>query len=295
MIPVVKIQVADISKAMGHEVHIARLDRLHPVISGNKIFKLKYFIIKAKEEGISRLLTYGGPYSNHLAAAAFACREAGLELTAIIRGEEPPVKSHTLAACESYGMKCHYLQRKEYAEITKGMDPQGALIVNDQLVIPEGGYHLLGMKGASEISDAVNAPSYTHVCLASGTATTLAGMLASSKPGMSVMAVNVLKGESDIRLRLEALGIGDEIRRLQITEGYHFGGYASHHRTLFEFMNAFHNETGIPTDFVYTGRLLFAVKDLITLNRFPPGSRLLCLHTGGLQGNASLPEGTLHF
>lgn len=293
------IAITDISHALQNggrcEIHMARLDKLHPVISGNKIFKLHHFISLAREKGICRILTYGGAFSNHLAAAAQACHDAGLELTAIIRGEEPKQKSHTLMACEKLGMKLIFVSRDEYTRLTNKTNPQDPVIAEDQLIIPEGGYHRLGMQGTGEIIKYTNGENYSHFCLPVGTATTLAGILYASGPSTRVIGISVLKGSSDIPQRLEALGLIEKMVRADITEGYHFGGYAKGKPELFAFMNDFFKETGIPTDFVYTGKMMYAVRDLIAQGYFPAGSKVLCLHTGGLQGNVSLPTGTLNF
>jgi 1-aminocyclopropane-1-carboxylate deaminase len=277
------------------EIHMARLDRLHPMVSGNKIFKLHYFLKLAHENKIRNILTFGGAFSNHLAAAAWACREEGFELTAIIRGEEPKHKSHTLKTCDSFGMKSVFVSREEYARLTSATDPQSSVIEDDRLIIPEGGYHMLGMQGAGEILTYIGADKYTHICLPVGSATTLGGILSTSGPSTNIMGISVLKGPSDITQRLAALGLAQKTDRLDLIEGYHFGGYAKTEPELFTFMNQFFHETGIPTDFVYTGKMVCAVKDLFAKNYFPPGSNILCLHTGGLQGNASLPPGTLNF
>ena len=268
---------------------------LHPVISGNKIFKLYYFIKLAREKGIRNIMTYGGAFSNHLVAAAQACHDEGLQLTAIIRGEEPEQKSHTLLACEKLGMNSIFVSREEYARQTRDADPLGPIISENQLIIPEGGYHQLGMQGAGEIIKALNAENYSHICMAVGTATTMAGILSASHQSTKVIGISVLKGPSDIPQRLEVLGLSDKINRTDIIEGYHFGGYAKGKPELFTFMNDFFEKTGIPTDFVYTGKMMYAVSELKTKRYFPEESKILCLHTGGLQGNASLPAGTLNF
>jgi 1-aminocyclopropane-1-carboxylate deaminase len=293
------IEITDISHAFQTNglchIHMARLDKLDPVISGNKIFKLHYFLKLAGEKGIRNILTFGGAFSNHLAAASQACHDEGLELTAVIRGEEPEQKSHTLLTCEQLGMKTIFVSREEYTRLTKDADPLGPVIAEDRLIIPEGGYHQLGMHGAGEIIKYTNGENYSHICLPVGTATTMAGILFSSRPPTKIIGISVLKGPSDIPQRLEDLGLAEKKFRADILEGYHFGGYAKGKPELYAFMNDFFKETGIPTDFVYTGKMMYAVRDLIAQEYFPAGSKVLCLHTGGLQGNASLPTGTLNF
>ncbi len=57
---------------------VLRLDELHPVVSGNKWFKLTNYLQKAGQEGHKTVATFGGAFSNHIIATAFACKEKGL-------------------------------------------------------------------------------------------------------------------------------------------------------------------------------------------------------------------------
>ena len=165
----------------------------------------------------------------------------------------------------------------------------------NSLIIPEGGYHPIGARGASLIADLTAEAAADYIITAVGTATTLAGFLQKAAPGQQVIAIPVLKNFTDIRERLLYLNGQMEYKNLHIWNEYHFGGYAKKTPELLQFMNDVYSQSGLPTDFVYTAKMLFAVIDKIKNNFFPPGSRILCLHTGGLQGNQSLPEGSLIF
>lgn len=273
---------------------VARLDKLHPVISGNKIFKLIRFLEKAVQSGTSRIITYGGPYSNHLVATAYACRLAGLQSTGFVRGEEPAIFSETLKECRSYGMELRFINREQYRR-ESGLNPEitpepGA----DEIIIPEGGFHPLGAEGAALIMSYLAEIKPTHIMLATGTATTLAGILQQVQEDIKVIAIPVLKNMLDIPARLEQLGTPAG-RMPVIADKYHFGGYARYTSSLLAFMNQLYSESGIPTDFVYTGKMMFATYDLISQGYFPENSHILSLHTGGLQGNRSLPPGSLIF
>ena len=301
MIPTnLNIQLDEISssflKSRQIELFIARLDLIHPVVSGNKLFKLYYFIEEAIRENKNTIVTMGGAYSNHLVATAFYCKEAGLKSIGIVRGEMPAIKSHTLNACESYGMKLIYISRSDYNKKDENfiseMTRENSV---DIYFIPEGGYHPLGAKGASLIMEKIKETDASHICTAVGTATTLSGLILNTKPNQQIIAVPVLKGMNDLVSRLNYLTNNIDHDQLCIFDEYHFGGYAKKDGTLIQFMNDFYTEYEVPTDFVYTGKMMYAIFNKIKSDFFPLGSKIICIHTGGLQGNLSLPNGSLVF
>ena len=166
----------------------------------------------------------------------------------------------------------------------------------DCTVVQEGGYHPLGAKGAALIVDLIKDKNYSHICTASGTATTLAGILMAAKPQQSVISVPVLKGITDTAERIKYLtGKQAVTENLKILPNYHFGGYAKKNDQLIEFMNQCWLQHQLPLDYVYTAKMFYAVVDSVKNNYFEKGSEIICLHTGGLQGNKSLPLGTLLF
>jgi len=284
----------DILRQKDITLSVARLDKLHPIVSGNKLFKLHYFLQEAKAKKITKIITFGGPYSNHLVATAFACKELGINCIGIVRGEKSNFLNHTLQSCINYEMKLKFSDRQTF-EIQKINAITGHLIneITSEMIIPEGGYHPWGTKGASEIMKIINNDSYTHVCTAIGTATTLAGIIESAKPNQQIIGINVLKGMIDIPERLNFLLKKRHHDNLQIVDEYHFGGYAKKDDTLISFMNDLYKINKLETDFVYTGKVMFGIIAMIKKGYFPKGSKILCLHTGGLQGNLSLLPHTL--
>jgi 1-aminocyclopropane-1-carboxylate deaminase/D-cysteine desulfhydrase-like pyridoxal-dependent ACC family enzyme len=277
------------------QVIIARFDKIHPVVSGNKIYKLHYFLQNALAEGISNIITFGGAYSNHLVATAYACDKLQLNCTGIIRGEKPPVMSHSLNACMAYGMKLRFISRNDYKKITdETFLQQLTEEYGRSVIIPEGGFHPLGAKGAEGIIDAIQHLSASHVCVAVGTATTLAGLLRKSTT-QTIAGFPALKGLNDITNRINFLTGHSDQERLQIFNDYHFDGYAKYNSLLLQFMNDFYTNHTIPLDFVYTGKMMYGVYDQVKKDFFPPESKIVCIHTGGLQGNLSLPLNTLHY
>lgn len=287
---------APLTELKNLELSVLRLDKVHPVVSGNKIFKLHYFLEEALEKNFNTILTFGGAYSNHLAATAFAAKELGLRSIGIVRGEEPFRLSHTLVSCMNNGMQLQFISRNEY---TKKENPEWINELKNQfgecLVIPEGGYHQAGAKGASLIMDLVDEKA-THILSAAGTFTTIAGLLLKSSPDQKLHAIPVLKGLKDWKERLHFLTGFDTIPpNFKYHNDFHWGGYARYSDALLEFMNEFYERTNVPSDFVYTAKMFYACFELIRRDHFPPGSRIVCIHTGGLQGNQSLPPGKLTF
>ena len=272
----------------GVGLSILRLDKIHPVISGNKWFKLVYHLQEAQENKAEGLLTFGGAYSNHIIAVACAAAGLGLKSVGIIRGERPPLLSHTLQEAMDYGMRLDFISRASY-KTASATDSRGATAqaYPGYYAIPEGGNSPLGIEGSAEIPDLADKHVFSHILCAIGTATMFRGIAGSALPGQSVIGIPVLKGEGDFGVM--------RLPHSHILTGYHFGGYARKTAALVDFMNYFYGATGIPTDFVYTGKLMFALLDLVKKGYFAPGSQLLAIHSGGLQGNRSLPAGMLHF
>lgn len=275
---------------------MARLDKIHSVISGNKLYKLYYFLQKALASEHKTVLSFGGAYSNHLVATAFACRQYGLKSIGIVRGEKPAVLSASLQDCTRYGMKLHYISREAYSNASdKNFVSELHETFGQFILVPEGGYSPTGAKGASLIMDGIKEMNASHICVAVGTASTLAGLLLKATAKQKIIAVNVLKKMNDIPDRLCQLTGKKDFPNLHMLEQYHFGGYAKKTPVLLGFMNHFYEQTGIPTDFVYTGKLMYAITDQLKNGLFEKDSRIICLHTGGLQGNRSMKKGELIF
>lgn len=271
------------------EVDVLRIDKIHPVVSGNKWFKLRYYLEEAKEQQKSTILTFGGAWSNHIVATAAACRLNNLSSIGMIRGEEPVTPSATLLEARQLEMQLFFLSREAYK--SKQL-PASLTNRDDCYIIGEGGYGITGAKGAATILDHALKNKYTHICCAAGTGTMTAGLLLHPYQA-DVISVSVLKNNFQLE---------DDIRHLVnikkkpvIIHDYHFGGYAKHTPALLSFMNEFYKQATIPSDFVYTGKLFFAINDLVSNNYFKQGSKLLVIHSGGLQGNRSLSKGTLIF
>lgn len=266
------------------QLFIKREDFLHPIISGNKFRKLKYNIQEAKKLGHATLLTFGGAYSNHILAVAGAGAEFGFSTIGIIRGEELESKiaeNPTLAKAQELGMRFYFVSRTAYR------DKEEITFVNhlqekfgNFYLIPEGGTNELAIKGCEEILTSEDKSYFTHIACAVGTGGTISGLINSSGQKQQIIGFSSLKGAF----------LSDVIRNFATQENwhtncdYHFGGYGKVSDELISFLNRFYQETKIPLDPVYTGKMMFGILDLIEKDYFPPGAKILAIHTGGLQG-----------
>ncbi len=289
----IKVQHLPSFSAKNMPVDILRLDQLHPVVSGNKWFKLQYYLQDTIASKKTTVATFGGAYSNHIVATAYAAKEAGLQSLGYIRGEKPNKLSLTLQNAIEYGMQLAFIDRKMYRDkewvIQQNNDPQFYWIM-------EGGYGDLGSKGAADILKPVDTSGYSHILCAVGTGTMLSGLVRAALPGQQVIGISVLKDHFGLEKEVNALLDEDsKKKKFSIHHHYHFGGYAKHPPELIAFMRETWLQEQLPTDIVYTSKLLFAAKKLIAGDYFPGGARVLLIHSGGLQGNTSLPPNTLPF
>ena len=274
-------------------VDILRLDLIHPIISGNKWFKLKYYLEDARETNKSTLVSFGGVYSNHLVATAFAAKKEGLKSIGYVRGDKETKLSTTLVNAKNYGMQLFFIDRKKYRN-KEGIQREN--IQPNQYWIMEGGYGTLGAKGASEILKLTDINPYSHIICALGTGTMMAGLIKGSLPHQEVMGISVMKNnldlENDVHLLLDKT---EYEKKFSFIHDYHFGGYAKHPKQLIDFMKEIWLIEKLPTDIIYNSKMLFAVRDLLSKDYFKPGTKLLLIHSGGLQGNKSLPADCLPF
>lgn len=267
----------------GVQLLIQREDLNHPHVSGNKWWKLKYNLIEARR-GFKTVITFGGAYSNHIYATAAACKELELPVIGVIRGERTEPLNATLQFAEECGMQLAFVSREEYRLNERGPRVQQMLEQYESCyVIPEGGTNEWALKGCAEWAIQLEkAASFDYVCLASGTAGTMAGLARGTTK--NILGFSVLKNGSFLQDAFHELS-GYASHGI-IETHYDFGGYAKVKRELIHFMAKMDHEFSIPLDPVYTAKALFGTLDLIEKGFFPRGSTVLFLHTGGLQGRA---------
>ena len=266
-----------------------RDDLVNTELSGNKARKLKYNLLAAREQGLSRLLTFGGAYSNHLAAVATAGRLFGFETVGLVRGEETRPLNPTLAQATADGMRLHYLDRSTYrrraepafrAELQRQFGPA--------YLLPEGGTNALALPGVAELVAEIRQQiDFDALAVAVGTGGTLAGLLTGLAGQQYAVGVAALKNGGFLRTEVDALTLaatGETYESYSLQTDYHFGGYAKLPPELREFIRDFRAAHGILLDPIYTGKLLFGVLDLMRQGYFAAGSTVVAIHTGGLQG-----------
>jgi 1-aminocyclopropane-1-carboxylate deaminase len=269
----------------GIRVLVKREDLNHPLVSGNKWWKLKYNLKEAVHLGHDTLLTFGGAYSNHIFATAAAGKELGLKTIGIIRGEEILPLNHTLAFAESCGMKLHYISREAYRKKTEpGFIAQLQNQFGNFYLIPEGGTNELAVKGCAKFANELQQEiDFDYLCLSIGTGGTMAGMIEGLETSKKIIGFSSLKGGTFLAEEIRKMTSSEKIN-WSINTDYHFGGYGKATSELKNFITEINDIHQLPLDIVYTSKMFFGVLDLITKGYFKSGSTVLVLHTGGLQG-----------
>ncbi|RED47914.1 1-aminocyclopropane-1-carboxylate deaminase/D-cysteine desulfhydrase [Seonamhaeicola aphaedonensis] len=272
-----------IPKSWGVELYVKREDKIHLFVSGNKYRKLKYNLLEAKNKGHDTLLTFGGAFSNHIAAVAYAGKMYGFKTIGIIRGEELKSNLHknkTLSFANSNGMQFEFVTRELYRNKTSDdFKKHLSEFFGDFYLIPEGGTNHLAVKGCEEILTQAD-KEFDYVCSAVGTGGTISGLINCSKPSQQVLGFPALKGD----FLKEDISKFVTKTNWDLITNYHFGGYAKINQELVAFINKFKTDNAIPLDPVYTGKMLFGIFDLIKKGFFKRGTKILAIHTGGLQG-----------
>jgi 1-aminocyclopropane-1-carboxylate deaminase len=274
------------------QLDVLRLDELHPIVSGNKWFKLKYYLRQAQEQNADTIASFGGPYSNHLVALAYAAKEYNLKSIGYVRSNEDEPITPTLQEAMQYGMDLKFVGRNNFQEFKKELIQNNQ--ANHTYLVDEGGYGTLGAQGAATILSNEKTNSYSHILCAVGTGTMMAGLISAAKVHQHIIGIPVLKNEATIRDEIKQL-IPTNKTPFTLLHDFHLGGYAKTNQAQFDFMNLLWQTEKIPTDMVYTSKLFLAVKSLMDTNYFSLASKILIIHSGGLQGNRSLPAGTLLF
>jgi 1-aminocyclopropane-1-carboxylate deaminase len=262
---------------------VKREDLIHPFVSGNKFRKLKYNLAQANIEKQDTILTFGGAYSNHIAAVASAGNLQGFQTIGIIRGEELEEKVYenpTLRFAVENGMQLKFVSRQVYREktsetfLTQLKDEFGRFYV-----VPEGGTNPLAVQGCAEIITE-NEKTFDTICCAVGTGGTIAGICEGAYPHQQILGFPALKGD----FLSEEISKFTRKKNWKLLTEYHFGGYGKVSNELIAFINQFKKQTSIPLDPIYTGKMLFGIIDLIKKGYFDKQNRILAIHSGGLQG-----------
>jgi 1-aminocyclopropane-1-carboxylate deaminase len=277
-------------EAKNYQLFIKREDQIHPLVSGNKFRKLKYNLKEALDQKKTTLLTFGGAFSNHILATAIAGKSTGFKTIGIIRGDELGVdlektlaSNSTLRNASKHGMQFDFISRETYRnktsiEFTEILQKK----YGDFYYIPEGGTNSLAVKGCEEILTKEDS-QFDYICSCVGTGGTISGIINNAKDHQKVLGFTVLKGDF---LENEILKYAKKQENWELNNDYHFGGYGKYSDELIHFINRFKSQTDIPLDPIYTGKMMFGVLDMINKKKFPNGSKILIIHSGGIQGIA---------
>jgi 1-aminocyclopropane-1-carboxylate deaminase len=277
-------------EAKNYQLFIKREDQIHPLVSGNKFRKLKYNLKEALDQKKTTLLTFGGAFSNHILATAIAGKSTGFKTIGIIRGDELGVdlektltSNSTLRNASKHGMQFDFVSRETYRnktsiEFTEKLQNK----YGNFYCIPEGGTNSLAVKGCEEILTKEDS-QFDYICSCVGTGGTISGIINNAKDHQKVLGFTVLKGDF---LENEILKYAKKQENWELNNDYHFGGYGKYSDELIHFINRFKSQTDIPLDPIYTGKMMFGVLDMINKKKFPNGSKILIIHSGGIQGIA---------
>jgi len=280
--PIEKVNF-DLLGREGIDLQVKREDRIHPEISGNKWRKLKYNLADAHQKGINQIVTFGGAFSNHIHATAAACQAYSLKSLGIIRGEFDP-RNPTLQFAQSCGMELRFVDRSSYRDKERSPAIQSILSTLDNyLLVPEGGSNALAYQGLKELAEEINDTECDIVLVSAGTGCTAAGILKWLHPTKELWVFSSLKSEhlhQEIRQKVDS----SKHTNLRFFGSYHFGGYGKSPEPLIHFINSFYDQSRIPLDPIYNGKLVSGFCDLVAQNQIDTEKSYLWIHTGGLQG-----------
>ena len=286
-------QIVSIANSRGISLTVKREDQLHAEISGNKFRKLKYNVLEAKKQGLETLLTFGGAFSNHIAATAAAGKINNLKTVGVIRGDElakdfqQTIQTNdTLRSAHENGMQFKFVSRASYQKKDeKRFLDEIKKEFGDFYLIPEGGTNTLAIKGCEEILTLADS-DFDYICVGVGTGGTIAGLINAAKEHQKVLGFSALKGDF---LTQEIEKYTSKSNWNLIAE-YHFGGYGKIKPELITFINQFKDRTNSPIYPIYTGKMLYGITAMMQTNYFKENSKILAIHTGGLQGIKGMNE-----
>jgi 1-aminocyclopropane-1-carboxylate deaminase/D-cysteine desulfhydrase len=275
-----------------------RLDKIHPFVSGNKWYKLKYSILHGYQAGKTQFLSFGGAYSNHLHALAYAGKHLKIKTIGVVRGERVEPLNPTLQDCQDWGMELYWVPREQYRQfassslysdsVSTSAKAHFLSIYPDACIIPEGGAGSDGVLGVESLFNALHHQGnldYDFIITPVGSGTTLAGIARAKVGRAKCLGFSALKGASDLERRVESqLAGASRINPWSIAHDYHFGGFAKTNARLTRFISDTYKHYSLLLDPIYTGKMLYGLAEYIYQGRIPSGSKVLILHTGGLQG-----------
>lgn len=266
-----------------------RLDLVHHVISGNKWYKLRLNMRHAIDGGYKTIVTFGGGFSNHLIATAYTAKKFGIPSVGIVRGKYD-VLTPTLKACREEGMELIFVSQEDYNNKHEPAWAENLVAHFDEIFfVPEGGANEWGRAGAGLINRFID-NSYSHIVLAVGSGTTLIGLRNKLDIRQQVMGFVPMKRGTYMASHITDHLLPEKNRNWQLFDEWHFGGFGRWNKDLLMFMNAFYTANDIPLDIVYTSKMMYGLQQMLIADYFDKEDRILCIHSGGLQGNVSVKD-----
>ena len=287
-IPTIQIPITEIPLDKNVRLFLKREDLVHPEISGNKYWKLFYNVNQYLQHNPAEpfIITFGGAFSNHISAVAALGKNLNIKTLGIIRGEELLHKwqyNPTLKTAHAKGMYFRFVTREEYRDketLTQNLQKE----FPHALIIPEGGTNELAVKGVQHMLGE-QTKSFNYLCTAVGTGGTVAGLSKFAEKDQQVLG---FKAVNDSSLAQEILRLSGR-KNFELFEA-HGGSYGKITDENVRFINAFAEKYGISLEPVYTGKMMMKLFEMIEEDYFPPGSKILAFHTGGLQGISGTNE-----
>lgn len=281
-LPTQKIPIQEITVNKKLRLFIKREDLIHPEISGNKYWKLFLNINNylAKSPKKPYIITFGGAFSNHIAATSAVGNLAGVPTLGIIRGEELKDKwreNPTLVFARKNGMNLQFVSREEYRhkeKLTEFLQSE----FPDALIVPEGGTNKEAVEGIKMMLND-DTKDFDYLCTAVGTGGTISGISEFCEENQKVIG---FKAVMDATLEKTITKLTSK-RNFSLIDAS-FGGYGKIKDENIRFINDFKLNYGIPLEPIYTGKMMQKVFEMIEEGYFPENSKILCFHTGGLQG-----------
>ncbi|MES2647811.1 MAG: pyridoxal-phosphate dependent enzyme [Bacteroidota bacterium] len=273
------------------EVKVLRIDTMHPIISGNKWMKLLPWLELAKQGFYKGLITKGGPWSNHVHAAAFSAFTENLPFTAIIKAKENFV-TPTLQDALNWGANLQFVDQEKYNDEVLWAN---MAIATKQLYIPMGGEGPVAIKGVSFFFDSIELPTADYVICPVGTGTTFKGIAASNTSYKNLIGINPGINDPSYTAMLDDLKTNFSAKNFTLLNDRSLKKFGKWPASLIDQMNNWYEKWQLPTDIIYTAKMFSIFIKAAAAGDFKPGSSILLIHTGGLQGNRSVEKGLLHF
>jgi 1-aminocyclopropane-1-carboxylate deaminase/D-cysteine desulfhydrase-like pyridoxal-dependent ACC family enzyme len=274
-------------------------------LGGNKVRKLEHELGPTRLDGITHLITTGGPQSNHCRVTAAAAARLGLGCRLVVNGDLPDPPTGNALLSKLLGAKFSTVSSR--SERSAAMEAEAEAIATAggrALVVPLGASTSLGALGyvraAIEIHEQLpmTRDRDVHLFLSSSSGGTLAGLMAGfallDRPDLNIIAVSADTPAEELLDTARDLAIGAMVRvgrserelepilpRVEVRDDQVGDGYGIPTEASDEALDLFARSEGILLDPTYTSKAAAGMVAAVREGRFPAGDRIVFLHTGG--------------